>query len=290
MTTTAMMNKVQASLDLMRITKQHGTLLLMMPTLWALFVAAEGAPPAGILLIFIMGSFLMRSAGCVINDIADRNFDEHIERTRNRPLPSGRISVAGASVLFFLLIVTAVILVWQLNPLTRLLSFGGLALAVIYPFSKRVTSLPQVVMGIAFGWGSIMAWAAIRNTIELPVVMIFLANLCWATAYDTIYALMDREEDRKIGVKSTAILFGENSWLAVGVLFGLSSLFLITLGLMESLGPVYYLSILLVTGWFIFQALRIRRPLGRPAVFSLFKSNIGVGLLVLLGLILNYHL
>lgn len=290
MTTTAMMNKVQASLDLMRITKQHGTLLLMMPTLWSLFVAAEGAPPARILLIFIIGSFLMRSAGCVINDIADRNFDEHIERTRNRPLPSSRISVAGASGLFVLLTVTAVILVWQLNPLTRLLSFGGLALAVIYPFSKRVTSLPQVVMGIAFGWGSIMAWAAIRNTIELPVVMIFLANLCWATAYDTIYALMDREEDRKIGVKSTAILFGENSWLAVGVLFGLSSLFLITLGLMESLGPVYYLSILLVTGWFIFQVLRIRRPLGRPAAFSLFKSNVGVGLLVLLGLILNYHL
>ncbi|MBI3609084.1 MAG: 4-hydroxybenzoate octaprenyltransferase [Nitrospirae bacterium] len=286
---TILKNKLPAALDLMRISKQYGTLLLLMPTLWSLVVAAQGTPPLKVLTIFILGSFLMRTAGCVINDIADRNFDGHVERTRARPLPSGRLSVAEAAVIFGLILAAAFYLAFQLNPLTRWLSLIGVALAVVYPFSKRFTSFPQMVMGIAFGWGSIMAWTAVRNSVELPVVMIFLANLCWAAAYDTIYALMDREDDLRIGVKSSAILFGRKTWIAVGILFVLSSFFFILLGLTARLGAVYYATIGAATGWFIIQAWTIRHPLNRPTVFSLFKSNVGVGLLVLLGLVLNYH-
>ena len=283
-------NKIQAVLDLIRFMKPYGTFLLLMPTLWSLVVAAEGAPSGKLLMIFILGSFLMRSAGCVINDIADRNFDGHVERTRCRPLPSGRLSVIEAAGIFGLLLIAVFGLVLQLNRSAQLLSLVGLALAILYPFSKRITHLPQMVMGVAFGWGAVMAWVAVRNAIEPPIIMIFLANLFWATAYDTIYALMDREDDLKVGVKSSAILFGRQTGPAVGILFGLSSFFFVLLGLTARLGPAYYLSIGAATGWFIMQARAIRHPLDRQSVFSLFKSNVGVGLLVLLGLVLNYHL
>lgn len=286
----AVKNKIGAALDLIRLMKQYGTLLLLMPTLWSLVVAAQGTPSVKLLMIFILGSFLMRSAGCVVNDIADRNFDGHVERTRTRPLPSGRLSVAEAAVIFGLLLIVASGLVLQLNRSAQLLSLGGIALAILYPFSKRITRLPQMVMGVAFGWGAVIAWVAVRDTVEPPMIMIFLANLFWATAYDTIYALMDREDDLRIGVKSSAILFGRHTWLAVGILFVLSSLFFVLLGLTAHLGAVYYLSIGAATGWFIVQTRAIRSPLDRQTAFSLFKSNVGVGLLVLLGLTLNYHL
>ena len=277
-------------MDLIRITKQYGTLLLLIPALWSLTVAARGSPTMGIVLIFILGAFFMRSAGCAINDIADRNFDGYVERTRNRPLPSGRLSVPEAATIFALFLGASLFLVLQLNPLTQLLSFGGLLLAVGYPFSKRITSFPQLVLGAAFGWGAILAWTAVRNTIEIPVLMIFLANLSWAAAYDTIYAMMDLEDDRKIGVRSTALLFGRNSWVAVGVLFGLATFFLILLGLTASLGPVYYGSVAAASLWFIYEVWMIRRPLPAPTFFFLFKSNVGAGLLVLLGLALDYRI
>jgi 4-hydroxybenzoate polyprenyltransferase len=283
-------NKIRAVLDLIRFTKPYGTLLLLMPTLWSLVVAAGGTPPLKLLMIFIVGTFLMRSAGCVINDIADREFDGHVERTRDRPLPSGRLSVSEAVLIFGLLLASSLILVLQLNRSAQLLSLVGAGLAVFYPFSKRITSIPQLVMGVAFGWGSIMAWIAVRDSFESPLIMIFLANLCWATAYDTIYALMDREDDRRIGVKSSAILFDRYTWIAVGLLFGLASIFFVLLGLTAHLGTVYYASIAVVTGWFFVQVWTIRHPLDRQIAFSLFKSNVGIGLLVLLGLVLDYHL
>lgn len=283
-------NKIRAVLDLIRFTKPYGTLLLLMPTLWSLVVAAGGTPPLKHLVIFIVGTFLMRSAGCVINDIADREFDGHVERTRTRPLPSGRLTVAEAAVVFGLLLAGSLILVLQLNRSTQLLGLVGAGLAVLYPFSKRVISVPQLVMGVAFGWGSIMAWVAVRDSFDSPVIMIFLANLCWATAYDTIYALMDRDDDIRIGVKSSAILFDRYTWIAVGFLFVLSSFFFILLGLTAHLGAVYYASIAVVTGWFFVQVWTIRHPLDRQIAFSLFKSNVGIGLLVLLGLVLDYHL
>jgi len=283
-------NKIGAALDLIRFMNPYGTLLLLMPTLWSLVVAAGGTPPLKLLMIFIVGTFLMRSAGCVINDIADREFDGHVERTRNRPLPSGRLTVSEAALIFGLLLAGSLILVLQLNRSTQLLGLLGAGLAVFYPFSKRFTSVPQLVMGVAFGWGSIMAWVAVRDSFESPLIMIFLANLCWATAYDTIYALMDRDDDIRIGVKSSAILFDRYTWVAVGLLFVLSSFFFILLGLTAHLGAVYYASIAVVTGWYFVQVWTIRHPLERQMAFSLFKSNVGIGLLVLLGLVLDYHL
>jgi len=283
-------DKLYAALDLIRLTKPYGTLLLLMPTLWSLVVASEGAPSAKLVMIFILGSFLMRSAGCVINDIADRNLDGHVERTRSRPLPSGRLSVVEAAGIFGLFLLVSLGLVLQLNTAAQGLSLAGAALAILYPFSKRVTHLPQMVMGVAFGWGAVMAWVAVRNSIEPPLIMLFLANFFWATAYDTIYALMDREDDQKIGVKSTAILFGHNTGRAVGILFGLSSICFVLLGLTAHLGPVYYLSIGAAAIWFGIQTRAIRHTLDRRKAFSLFKSNVGIGLLVLLGLVLNYHL
>jgi 4-hydroxybenzoate polyprenyltransferase len=290
MTFSACKIKTRAVLDLIRIMKPYGTLLLLMPTLWSLVIAAAGTPSIKLLVIFILGSFVMRSAGCVINDIADRNFDGHVDRTRSRPLPSGRLSVFEAAIVFGLLLIAATWLVLQLNRSAQLLSLFGIGLAILYPFSKRVVHVPQMVMGIAFGWGSIMAWASVRDSIEPPIIMIFLANLFWAMAYDTIYALMDREDDIRIGVKSSAILFGRHTWLAVGILFALSSCFFILLGVTAKLGPMYYLSIGAATVWFFVQTGAIRRPLDRQNIFSLFKSNVAVGLLVLLGLVLNYRL
>ncbi len=282
-------NKVRGALDLIRLTKQYGTLLVMMPALWSLIVAAQGTPSVRMILIFIMGSFLMRSAGCVINDIADRKFDGLVERTRNRPLPSGRLSVMEALTLFGFLSVMALVLALQLNPLTRFLSIGGAALAVVYPFAKRISSMPQVVMGVAFGWGSIMAWAAVRNTIETPAILIFLASLFWATAYDTIYALMDRDDDRKIGLRSTAILFGRSTWIAVGAFYILASAFLIGLGLASDRGPIYYLFIGLAAFGLLAQCVGIRGPVDRPKAFMLFRSNVAVGFIILTGLVLDYH-
>jgi len=282
--------KSSAVLDLIRFTKPYGTLLLLMPTLWSLVVASNGTPSVRLLTIFIVGSFIMRSAGCVINDIADRNFDGHVFRTRSRPLPSGRLSLIEAAAVFGILLAVAFCLVLQLNRSTQLLSLGGIALAVLYPFSKRFIYLPQMVMGMAFGWGSVMAWAAVRDSIEPPVLMIFLANLFWATAYDTIYALMDREDDIRIGVKSSAILFGHRTWLAVGALYAAASCFFLLLGLTAHLGTVYYVSIGLSTVWFVAQARAVRLPLDRNHLFSIFRSNVAVGFLVLLGLVLDYHL
>jgi 4-hydroxybenzoate polyprenyltransferase len=288
--TTFLKTKSSAVLDLIRFTKPYGTLLLLMPTLWSLVVASNGTPPVRLLMIFMAGSFIMRSAGCVINDIADRNFDGHVIRTRSRPLPSGRLTLLEATVVFGVLLATAFWLVLQLNRSAQLLSLGGIAIAVLYPFSKRIIHLPQMVMGVAFGWGSVMAWVAVRDSIEAPILMIFLANLFWATAYDTIYALMDREDDIKIGVKSSAILFGRRTWIAVGGLYAASSCFFLLLGLTAHLGTVYYVSIGLSTVWFVAQARAVRLPLDRNHLFSIFRSNVAVGFLVLLGLVLDYHL
>jgi len=278
-----------AVLDLIRLTNPYGALLLLMPTLWSLVVAANGKPSIRLLFIFIVGSFVMRSAGCVVNDIVDRNFDGYVDRTRTRPLPSGRLSVIEAVAVFVLLLLVASWLVLQLNRAAQLLSLGGVLIAVLYPFSKRFIYLPQMVMGIAFGWGSLMAWVAVRNSFELPILMIFMANLFWATAYDTIYALMDREDDLKIGVRSSAILFGDRTQMAVGMLYALSSLFFILLGLTANLGIAYYLSVAAASIAFVLQTRAIRLPLERNRLFRLFKSNVAVGFIVLVGLVMDYQ-
>ena len=278
-------HKRDAVLALIRWDKPYGTLLLLAPALWSLFIAAQGAPPVHLILIFVCGSFLMRSAGCAINDFADLPFDVHVERTCDRPLPSGKLTPFQAFVVFAFFSLAAFSLIWLLNPLTRVLSVVAMVLAVTYPFTKRFIKFPQLFMGIAFGWGSVMAWTAVRNRIEIETVWVFLATLCWATAYDTIYALMDREEDARIGVHSSALWFGKRIWQSVSVLFGLSLFFLFLTGVLSGLGIFYYIALGIVACLFIRQIVYLKfDPSDKKMLFSLFKSNAAIGFLLLAGI------
>ncbi|MBI4714956.1 MAG: 4-hydroxybenzoate octaprenyltransferase [Nitrospirae bacterium] len=279
------MSKIRAVSDLIRLDKPYGTILLMMPTLWSLALASGGKPPISLLVIFIAGSFVMRSAGCVINDIADRDFDRHVDRTKNRPLASGRLSVREAwGVLAFLLGI-ALVLVLMLNPLCLLLSLGALLLAGIYPFMKRVVQGPQFILGAAFGWGAVMAWAAVWGEVELPALLIFLATLFWAAGYDTLYALMDKKDDLRIGVKSTAILFGRHVGSAVAILFLVTTLLLLLVGRMTHLSYPFHISIGLVMLYFLYQSLRISgENVTREDLFGLFKAHGWVGTAILAGI------
>jgi len=275
---------------LIRLEKQYGTLLLLLPTLWSLFVASEGKPTIKHLALFVIGSFLMRSAGCVANDMADRKFDARVERTKDRPLAAETLTMKEALIVLILLLSFSFLVVLQLNLYTILLSFAALFVALLYPFSKRVTHLPQMVLGVAFSWGILMAWSAVRNSLSMTPFLILLANLFWATGYDTVYALMDREDDARIGVKSTALLFGRQSWLAVGFFYALVILFLTLAGRQLRMGAVYYLALAGMALFFLFQSIQLRKVPERTALFSLFRSHVWIGLMVLAGIALNYHL
>lgn len=274
----------------MRIDKPYGTLLLLLPTLWSLLVASEGKPAFKHLVLFIAGSFLMRSAGCVANDMADRKFDARVARTKDRPLAADQLTMKQASIVLILLLALSFLVVLQLNLLTILLSFAALFVALLYPFSKRFTHLPQMVLGIAFSWGILMAWTAVRDSLSVTPFLILLANLFWATGYDTVYALMDREDDARIGIKSTALLFGRRSWLAVGFFYALVILFLGLAGRELAMGPVYYFSLVGMAIFFLVQSIQLRSLPGRASLFLLFRSHVWVGLMILAGIVLNYHL
>jgi len=277
--------KLKAIADLIRLDKQYGTLLLMMPTLWGLFLAADGRPSLKHLFVFVSGSFIMRSAGCVINDMADRNFDRYVERTRERPLASGRLTLKEAWMVLAVLLLVALLLVSMLNYLAFILSFVAIFLASIYPFMKRYIHVPQFFLGMAFGWGIIMAWAAVRNHLDLTPFLLFIANIFWAIGYDTIYALMDIEDDKRIGVKSTAILFGKYVTHALLIIFFLTILFLFMAGIRAHLGSIYFFSLLLSLTGFIYQVIQIKKGLSRDGLFYLFRSHVWIGLIVLLGII-----
>lgn len=281
--------KRQEIAKLIRLDKQYGTLLLLFPTLWSLFVASEGRPTLKHLAIFILGSFLMRSAGCVVNDMADRKFDAQVERTKDRPLAKNAITLTDAFIVLFFLLAASFLAVLLLNPLTIALSFAALFTALLYPFAKRFTSLPQIILGIAFSWGVVMAWTAVRNEIVATPFLILLANLFWATGYDTVYALMDRDDDLRIGVKSTAILFGSQSWLAVSFFDGLAIFFMLLVGRQLGMAPIYYLSLIGAALLFFIQTLLLRKRPDRPALFALFRSHMWVGFIILIGIMLNYH-
>lgn len=280
-------SKLRAVADLIRLPKQYGTLLLMAPALWSLVIAADGRPPASLLLVFVVGAFVMRSAGCVLNDLADRRLDRHVERTKDRPLASGRLAPIDALIVGAILSGFALALALTLNPLALGLSVAGFGLAAIYPLTKRIIATPQAVMGAAFGWGALLAWAAVRNEIAAPAIVIFVATVCWAAAYDTIYALLDRDDDLKIGVRSSAIAFGRYVWAGVGALLGLALAGLVALGLLVPLGPAYALSLALVAVIFAYQTWRLRRGTDRPSTFRLFRSHAGVGLLILFGITID---
>ncbi|MFQ5598790.1 MAG: 4-hydroxybenzoate octaprenyltransferase [Nitrospiria bacterium] len=284
-----LVQKKQAIANLIRLDKQYGTLLLLFPTFWSLIVASEGRPSLKHLIIFTIGSFFMRSAGCVMNDMADRKFDAKVERTQERPLAAKQLTPFEALIVLAILLSCSLATVLFLNRFTILLSFAALFFAFIYPFAKRVTYLPQIVLGIAFSWGILLAWAAVRNSLSLTPFLILFANLCWATGYDTIYALMDRDDDVQIGVKSAALLFGEKSWLAVGGFYALVVIFLSLLGRVSQMVFGYYVVLAGISLFFIFQAIQLRSTLSRSTLFFLFRSNVWVGVLVLIGLLLNYH-
>lgn len=270
--------------QLIRLPNQTGTFLLMLPTLWALVLASHGRPSWKLLAIFAAGSFLLRSAGVVLNDIADRSLDRRVARTRTRPLASGVLGLPEAFATAAVLIAVAACLLAFLNWLTISLSPIAVLLAAVYPFAKRVVPLPQAVLGVAFGWGAVMAWAAVQNTLDAPAWLIYGSTICWAIAYDTIYALQDREDDRRIGVKSSAILFGSWAWLAVGF-FLIGMLTLLSLaGWLAGIGLAFYGMLAAVAGFFSHQVMRLRRPVPDASAFAMFKQHVWVGWGILVGI------
>lgn len=282
------MEKLRHYVKLVRLDRPIGIYLLLWPTLWALWIAAQGIPDLGILFIFIAGVVLMRSAGCAINDYADRDFDPHVERTKARPLAAGQITGKEALGVFAALTLVAFCLALQLNALTITLSVVAVLLAVTYPFMKRFHHLPQVHLGAAFSWAIPMAFTAVTG--EMPPLvawLLFVAALLWTTAYDTMYAMCDREDDLKIGVKSTAILFGQHDRLAVGVLQVLTLLTLAWVGMLAGRGVWYWMSLLVAAGLSVYQQWLIRE---RDPQLSLraFLNNNWLGMAVFIGLAVDY--
>tara|TARA_B100000446_G_scaffold107771_1_gene100830 strand:+ start:2607 stop:3401 length:795 start_codon:yes stop_codon:yes gene_type:complete len=259
----------------------------MWPTLWALWVASEGVPGRDVLLIFIAGVYVMRAAGCVVNDYADRHFDGHVKRTKQRPLATGRISETEAQLLFVALVAAAFILVLLTNWFTVLLSLGGVLLAFIYPFMKRYTHFPQVVLGAAFSWAIPMAFGAVLGHVPLEGWLLFSANLLWTVAYDTQYAMVDRDDDLKIGIKSTAVLFGSADRFIIGLL-QLATLALLTwVGLRVELGGFFWLGLVGMAATFAHQQ-RLIFHCDRDRCFQAFLNNHWSGLLVFAGIVLSW--
>ena len=281
------MDKLRQYAHLMRLHKPIGILLLMWPTAWALWIAGEGYPDLLVVFVFAGGVVLMRSAGCVINDYADRDIDPHVTRTRDRPIAAGKVTPLEALVLCAVLCLAAFGLVLLMNSLTVWLSLAGGFLAATYPFMKRYTHLPQVYLGAAFGWAVPMAFAAQTGGVPKTAWLLFVATVLWATAYDTMYGMVDREEDLKIGVKSTAILFGESDRLIIGVIQVLFLLALVLAGQSAGLGGYYYFGLLLATGLLLYQQylIRERKP---SACFQAFLNNNWVGAAVFGGIVLDY--
>lgn len=271
--------KAAQYIRLTRLNRPIGSLLLLWPTLWALWLAAGGFPRWDLLIIFTLGVFIMRSAGCVINDFADRRIDGQVKRTRDRPLATGEVSSREAIGLFIALCVVAFILVLFTDTFTVQLSVGGLALAFTYPFMKRYTHLPQVVLGAAFAWAVPMAFAAQRGNLGEDVWLLYLAVILWIVVYDTFYAMVDRDDDIKIGVKSTAVLFGDQDRLITGVLQLMTLYTLVLVGGRFELGSVYYFGLVLVAGCFIWQQILIRFR-ERDACFKAFLHNNYVGMII----------
>lgn len=273
---------------LMRLDRPIGIWLLLWPTLWALWIGGRGYPTPQVFIIFVIGTVLTRSAGCAVNDYADRSFDPHVKRTANRPLAAGRISTLEALALFALLGLTALALALRLNKFTLLLAVVGGFLAVTYPFVKRFLSVPQLYLGLAFGWGIPMAFAAQIEKVPRVGWLLLLANVLWVTVYDTMYAMVDRDDDLKIGVRSTAILFGDSDRhiLAMLQLMTLGSLYLV--GRIIGLGVWYHLGLLGGACFFIYQLYLIRHR-DRDGCFRAFLNNNYFGMSVFIGILLEYQ-
>ncbi len=271
----------------MRLDRPIGTFLLLWPTLWATWIAGNGQPQARIVLILSLGVYVMRAAGCVINDFADRNFDGSVARTKLRPLATGELSVANAVSVFVLLLLIALFLVLQLNRESLYVALVALGIACFYPFSKRYTYLPQFILGFAFSMGIPMAFTAHHGSIPAVAWWLLLANLLWVVAYDTIYAMVDREDDLKIGIKSTAILFGQHDKIIV-FLFALASLLVLAgIGLQQGFNHYYYGGLLLASISLLYQQWLIKDQ-NHKLEFEAFLSNNWLGAFIFCGLLLNY--
>ena len=276
---------LRAYWELMRLDRPIGTVLLLWPTLAALWLSAQGNPPVHIVVAFTLGAIVMRACGCVINDIADRKYDPHVKRTQNRPLADGRISLIQAWICFLVLALMGVlILLLLLNTLTWILALVGLMITAIYPLLKRVTHFPQLVLGIAFSWGILMADTAINNSISFPTWIFFLLSFVWIVAYDTEYAMVDREDDIKLGLKSIAIWFGKSDRLAIVFLETLAMLLLVMLGIVANFDVLYYVGVSLAGCLFLYQwvLIRDRDPTN---CFRAFKNNGWVGFVLFLTLV-----
>ncbi|WP_316367840.1 4-hydroxybenzoate octaprenyltransferase [Candidatus Thiodiazotropha sp. CDECU1] len=272
---------------LVRLNRPIGILLLMWPTLWALWIAGEGSPAWHIVVVFVAGVALMRSAGCAINDYADRDFDAHVARTQGRPIATGLVTPGEALGVFVALSLIAASLLIFLNWPTRYMSLVALLLTGVYPFMKRYTHLPQVVLGAAFGWAVPMAFMALNETVAPVAWLIFCAALIWALIYDTQYAMVDREDDIRIGVKSSAILFGSHDRLMIGLLQVTMIGLLLVIGVLVERGAIYYVGVVLGSGLFAYQQwlIRAREP---KACFDAFLNNNQFGMVIFIGLVIDY--
>jgi 4-hydroxybenzoate polyprenyltransferase len=268
---------------LIRLDKPIGTLLLLWPTLWALWLASSGVPDLKILLIFVVGTFLMRSAGCAMNDYADRNFDLHVQRTQGRPVTSGKISGKEAVLIAALLALTAFFLIQPLNDYTKTLSVFALAVAFIYPFTKRFFAIPQAILGIAFGFGIPMGFAAILNSIPAVAWLLLIANIFWAIAYDTEYAMVDRDDDIRLGLKTSAITFGKYDIFCVALCYLSALLLLGGVGYLLSYGWPYALGLLAGAGLAALHIFWIRQRT-REGCFRAFLHNTWIGFAVFCGI------
>ena len=278
--------QIIAYTKLMRIDKPIGSLLLLWPTLTALWIASQGQPPIELIVVFIIGTFVMRSAGCVINDFADRNFDGEVERTKSRPLPTGEVKPIEAIALFLVLSLCGASLLIFLNRFTQLLALLAIFIIVLYPFSKRWTHLPQLVLGIAFSWGILMAWSAITNELTPIPLVLFSTSIIWIIAYDSLYAMIDREDDLSIGIKSSAILFGTKAHLIIGTLMFFTVLGFCLFGSLLDFGSFYYVGVMFCFLLFIYQ-LKLISNKSRENYFKAFLNNNWVGLALFTGTVLE---
>ena len=270
-------------MEIMRFDKPIGTFLLMAPTLWGVVLANEGRPGLALLSIFVLGVMVMRAAGCIANDLADRNLDGHVERTRLRPLVTGALTVREALVLLLLMLSAALGLVALTNTLTVQLSAVGAALAMLYPLMKRVTHWPQIVLGLAFSWSIPMAFTASINTLPNELWWLFAANVLWTVVYDTQYAMVDREDDLSVGIKSTAILFGDLDVRIIGLLQALCIMAFWQCGMAFGLGPFYFSAVAAVAAMFI-RHLWLIRHRDTTQCFAAFNQSKWIGLMILAGL------
>ncbi len=279
--------RVHSYLRLMRVDRPVGTLLLLWPTLAALWLAAEGVPPLGVLAALVAGTFFARSAGCVINDIADRDVDGFVERTRDRPLPRGEVSLLEAILLLLALSIVCIAIALTLNRLTQALAVAGAIVAAAYPFLKRWTHWPQAALGVAFSWGIPMAYAAVTGGVPNIAWLLFGASLVWIVAYDTIYAMADHDDDLKAGIKSTAVLFGRASPAVVGGLQIVALAMLVGLGVAHAFAYPYYVGVAALAGIFLHQQ-RLIRSRVPEACMRAFASNVWVGFVLFAAVVVEY--